>query len=827
MKKRLNRLSTQSIVVGLFIIFTVPFGVVVQGFVAEIDTRLEFAAKERQGLRYINALRGLLGQLLEHQQLTEIYQANQTQAQAVLRQSILSQNVSIDIAIEQVDGVDQALGETLNTTSPWTGIKAHWQQFKQGQFARSPETNRVLNDFLVSDVLALISHVSDQSNLILDPDLDSYYLMDAVVTQLPSLLRSSAQLRTLGGIMALEQPQENLRDQVLGLESSMQAPLKAIDRGTRVAFDYNPTLFSQLKAPVLDVAFYTNTFLELVDGMTFRKSVNPQDFTVLGNRAIAIQFKLYDAMAVALDQLLQNRIAKFARRQQQVQLFGLFTLLTLIAILIAFMLNSERRHQSESANQSKTVYLSNMSHELRTPLNIILGFTQLMIRDRSLTAKQQEQLSTINRSGEHLLTLINDVLEMSKIEAGRVTLNESDFDLHHLLDWLFQMFQFKTQSRGLQFAVERADNLPQYIRTDESKLRQVLINLLSNAVKFTERGSVMLRVKGPEQDAKNRSQFPIRFEVEDTGSGISAGELQQLFQPFVQTEVGHKSQEGTGLGLVISQKFVNLMQGEITVSSRAGSGSQFRFTIPVQVMETAASPDVTSRQVVGLAAGQPTYRILAVDDKPENRRILVELLVPVGFEVQEAEDGKAAIAQWETWNPDLIWMDVRMPVINGYEATQQIKRACASGNRAAPVIIALTGSVFEEDRKLALEKGCNDFVRKPFRVEELFEKMAEHLGVQYVYAEPDLIAIAQARSENTHRSATLTAADLTDLPIDWVEQLHQAATKVNSKLVLELVEQISPTHAHLATALNQLVDDFCFEEIVELSEQCLKNAASL
>jgi len=801
--------------------FTVPFGIVVQGLVAEIETRIEFAAKERQSLRYTNALRGLLEQLLEHQQLTAIYHAEPTQAQA-LSQAVLNQNVSMDIAIEQVDAADQALGKTLNTTSQWTSIKAHWQQFKPAQFARSPETNRVLHSLLISDVLALIFRVGDQSNLILDPDLDSYYLMDAVVTQLPRLLSSSAQMRTLGIMMATKQPQEDIRDQVLGLESPIQSPLRAIERGTQVAINHNSALFSQLKAPALNASFNTSAFLGLVDAMRLRKSVPTQDFTILGNQAIVSHFRLYDAMTIALDQLLQNRIAKFAQRQQQVKLFALFSLLTLLTILIAFTRNSKQRQQSESANQSKSVYLANMSHELRTPLNIILGFTQLMIRDQSLTAKQQEQLSTINRSGEHLLTLINDVLEMSKIEAGRITLHETDFDLHHLLEWLFQMFQFKTQSKGLKFTVERADNLPEYIRTDESKLRQVLINLLSNAVKFTEQGSVTLRVKGIEQEAKNNSQCAIRFEVEDTGAGISAGELEQLFQPFMQTEVGHKSQEGTGLGLAISQKFVNLMRGEITVSSRVSSGSQFRFTIPVQVMETAEYKAVTSRQVVGLAAGQPTYRILVVDDKPENRRILVELLVPVGFEVQEAADGKAAIAQWEIWNPDLIWMDVRMPGIDGHEATQQIKGACAISDRAAPLIIALTGSVFEEDRKVALEKGCNDFVRKPFRVEELFEKMAEHLGVQYVYAEqPDTIAIEQAGN------TPLTAADLADMPIDWVEQLHQAAAKVNSKLVLDLVEQIPPTHAHLASSLNHLVDDFYFEEIVELSEQYLKTTASL
>lgn len=1083
MKNPLKQLPARGIMVGLFLLFTVPFGVVVHGLVAEINTRIEFAAKERQGLRYTNALRDLLEHLIQHQQLAQAYRpGDQTRLQA-----ILSQNTTVDVSIQQIDKIDQELGKTLNTTNRWKGIKVHWQQFKHGLTTRSPETNRVLHDAFMNDLLTLVVHVGDQSNLILDPDLDSYYLMDAVITQLPNMLRGSAQMRTIGNTIATEQQiateQERgtIRAQVLGLQNSIQSPLKAIHRGTQVAFDYNSALFPKLKASTLDVTLHTNAFLELINRVILtRKTVKPEEFTTLGNQAIASQFNLYDAMVPALDQLLQTRITKFTHRQQQVQLFGLFVLLTLLSTLIAFSRNLKRRQQSEitlreaeqkyrsifenaadgifqttpdgvyiganpalvkiygydspealmmalsrnidrqlyvdpnrraqfsqlleqqdtitdfesqvyrqdgkiiwitenaravrnpqgellyyegtvkdvsdrkrmeaalqaseaelralvtamtdviivydregrcqkvaptsptdqlvkpvaeqinqtvyenlprvqaelqhqsilkvldtgqaitgveysltidgqerwfsanvsplsedtilwvarditdgkhnevalkqaveaaeSANQYKSIFLANMSHELRTPLNIILGFTQLMIRDGSLNPKQHDQLSTINRSGEHLLTLINDVLEMSKIEAGRVTLNDTDFDLYDLLDWLLQMFQFKTQSKGLQFTTERADNLPEYIRTDESKLRQVLVNLLSNAVKFTQEGGVALRVKLAEAP----HPLTLLFEVEDTGTGMAADDLERLFKPFVQTDSGHKSQEGTGLGLAISQKFVNLMGGKITVSSRIGYGSLFRFTIQVLAVEMGGRKDsAITQQIVGLAAGQPTYRILVVDDKLENRRLLVELLVPVGFEVQEAENGEDAIAQWETWNPDLIWMDVRMPVMNGYEATRQIKTACATANRTSPIIIALTGSVFEEDRKVALEMGCSDFMRKPFRAEELFEKMTKHLGVQYAYTGEQESQTTRVQSEpgSILPSSPLTAADLAVMPTNWVEQLHQAATKVNAKLVLNLVEQIPSTHSYLAHALNRLVDDFCFEEIVELAQQ--------
>jgi len=501
---------------------------------------------------------------------------------------------------------------------------------------------------------------------------------------------------------------------------------------------------------------------------------------------------------------------------------------------------------AEGANRAKSIFLANMSHELRTPLNIILGFTQLLIRGGSLNPQQQDQLNTINRSGEHLLTLINDVLEMSKIEAGRVTLNPTDFDFHDLLDWLYQMFQFKSQSKGLQFAIERSPNLPEFIRADESKLRQVLVNLVGNAVKFTQTGSVTLRVSvGRIQESNGTAESPftpshpphsplstlpamsasasetliLNFEVEDTGPGIATADLSRLFQPFVQTDTGHKSQEGTGLGLAISQKFVQLMGGEITAISEVGQGALFKFHIQTEVVETAVRKNATTdRHVVGLEPGQPKYRILIVEDKPENREILTQLLIPVGFEVQEATNGLEGIAAWEEGSPDLIWMDIRMPVMDGYEATKRIMAASKTCDREDPIIIALTGSVFEEDRKIAMEMGCRDFVRKPFRTEEIFEKMAEYLGVRYVYANQTVSgeSISATQAENF----VLTSASLEVMPSEWVESLHQAATKVSAKLVMNLIDQIPSHHAPLASALTQLVNDFCFEEIVELT-QCI------
>jgi PAS domain S-box-containing protein len=468
---------------------------------------------------------------------------------------------------------------------------------------------------------------------------------------------------------------------------------------------------------------------------------------------------------------------------------------------------TERKRYEQSlqqANRAKSVFLANMSHEIRTPMNAILGFSQLMLRGQDLTPRQCQYLQTINRSGEHLLALINDVLEMSKIEAGRTTLNPSTFDLPVLLNDLEMMFRVRTDEKKLSFSVEMVGEVPQFIVSDINKLRQIFINVLGNAVKFTESGAVGVRV---HVDRPGPTDPCLRIEFEDTGPGISADDQGKLFRHFEQTKTGQQAGTGTGLGLAISREFVRLMGGDITVKSQVGVGSVFTIQLPLHEGKAqAVQAHGNLRHVQKLQPGQATCRVLIADDIEDNRQLLEQFLAPVGFEVRLATNGVEAVQGFDSWRPHLILMDFRMPVMDGHEAIRQI-RSMAGGEDTK--IIAVTASAMDDNRQQLMDIGADDFIGKPFREAELFQKIHVHLGLEYQYAEDPTDADQQEAAE-------LKPNSLAGWPREVIDSMREAVITADLDQLLATIQEIETRDPRIAHGLRHLAESFQYEKLLDL-----------
>jgi signal transduction histidine kinase/CheY-like chemotaxis protein len=466
------------------------------------------------------------------------------------------------------------------------------------------------------------------------------------------------------------------------------------------------------------------------------------------------------------------------------------------------------REAAESANRAKSVFLANMSHEIRTPMNAVLGFAQLLRRAPNLTPDQQQQLTTILRSGEHLLEIINDILEMARIESGRVTLNLSPCDLQFLLADLERLFGLRAQAQHLQFRVERRGEVPHHVEADETKLRQILINLLGNAVKFTPAGgTIVLRLQAA---AEPEGQWRLHLEVEDTGVGIAPQDIPHLFDAFFQTQTG-KHAGGTGLGLPISREFVRLMGGDCTVRSQVGTGSVFGFDVRVGPAEAPVGLPATTAppRVLHLLPGLPACRVLVVDDQPENCELVAQMLEPVGFEVHCTADGVSAVALCQSWVPHLVVMDLRMPGMDGYEATRRIRAA----QGAAVKIIALSAGVFAQNRQRSVAAGADLFLGKPFREAELLEHIKELTGVDYVYADPS------GGLDPAPGKAGLplpSAADIGRLPPTLVAQLREATCGAKYDDLLALTEAVAAVDPTLGPQLRHLVEQFDYDRLQQI-----------
>lgn len=487
----------------------------------------------------------------------------------------------------------------------------------------------------------------------------------------------------------------------------------------------------------------------------------------------------------------------------------------LISYIAELMRRAQRKakraqEEAEAANKAKSVFLSNMSHELRTPLNAILGFSRILNNDSNVTQEQKANLGIITRSGEHLLQLINNILDIAKIESGKIVLEESDTDLYSLLQEVHSLMNVRATEKELDFTSEQSSDLPRFITVDSGKLRQVLINLVGNAIKYTASGKIIIRTVVVKNEVSQKVR--LRFEVEDTGTGIRLEDREKLFMPFVQIGGRDSKVGGTGLGLTISKQNVELMGGQIGVSGEFNKGSLFYFEIPVTLAQASSVPNVPqSSRIIRLADGQPHYRLLIVEDQPDSRLLLKKLLEPLGFDLREAVNGQEALSVFEEWHPALIWMDIRMPVMGGIEATKRIKQTLSGKGTK---IIALTAHALSEERSEILAAGCDDFIRKPYHSNEIFDALTKHLGARFMYAE-DQMPVSDKVSEKE------LAELMTCLAPALILDLKKAAEELDGQSCNSIINQVSEISLELGESLRSMVDDLEYKELLSTLDNIL------
>jgi signal transduction histidine kinase len=462
---------------------------------------------------------------------------------------------------------------------------------------------------------------------------------------------------------------------------------------------------------------------------------------------------------------------------------------------------TQARDQAQAANQAKAIFLANISHELRTPLNAILGFSNLLRESHRIPEKERADLDIISRSGEHLLTLINDVLDMAKIDAGRIVIENVPLDLSDLANGVLDLMRLRAEMKGLDLSLQHTNGFFPFIKADGEKLRQVLINLVGNAVKYTEHGSVILRVGShPTEDSHN---LRLVIEVQDTGIGIASDDQARIFDPFIQA--GKLSNyKGTGLGLAITKKYVELMGGSIQVESAPGKGSVFRLEIPVRKADRCETPAFQAQRgrILGLESGQPEYRVLIVEDRLENWLLLQRLLESSGFQSLVAQNGTSCIERFVTWRPHFIWMDWRLPDMDGLEVARRVREL--DGGRDVKIAM-LSAFAFSEYRDQALAVGVDDFLSKPFQAGEIFDCLARHLGVRYRYEEP--------ATENS--TSALCREEIMRLPAELRKELEGALISLDIARITGVIGRISEHNPTLASAISQHAGRYAYSSILQ------------
>jgi len=467
------------------------------------------------------------------------------------------------------------------------------------------------------------------------------------------------------------------------------------------------------------------------------------------------------------------------------------------------------KEKAESANKAKTLFLAHMSHELRTPLNSILGFSDLIIRKRQHDPTESNYLNSIQKNGEHLLSIINDILDLSKMEENQTVLKERAISLNDFISDIKHIMFPSAQQKHLLLNFYICDQLPQYIQVDDLKLRQILINLINNAIKYTDEGHIDIHVKLDNSITKPNNGIQLLFDIIDTGTGISVDDPDTLFEMFTQSSTQKTdTQHGVGLGLTICKKFVHLMGGDIRIEKKSDNGAHFSFEIPAIAIESI-EVQKDQKNVIGLKPGHQSYKILVVDDIASNRKILVDALVSVGFDVQEAENGQLALDVWQNWSPDLIWLDMFMPILNGFDVAMHIRKMETEASHV--IIIAVSASSFEEDRIFAIDAGCDDFLLKPFKFNNMFELMANHLNISYIYDKTSIYE--DKRVEVTDEELRRI---IQDMPKTVQLDLKNGILTLDSQKTKKAIQNIEKKYPFAGTILLDWVKKYDFNRLQSL-----------